>query len=70
MNFEEWFKITPIVDENYTEEEVARLAWDSCKNEVLKIIRLKYPKTGLHDLVYEDGWDTACMSIEEKVEQL
>ncbi len=72
MNFKQWWKTFAINDRYYSyrdTEEAAEQAWNACKEEVLKIIKSKYPKE-INDLVYEDGWDTACMSIEEEIENL
>ena len=67
MNFENWAEQNLYLD-NPLEQHV-KSAWDSCKNEMLKVIKSKYPNY-VGDKVYEDGWDTACMSIEEEVEKL
>lgn len=66
MNFHKWFTTS---EDKPSFMFDAEMGWDACKLEVLKIIKSKYPKY-VGDLVYEDGWDTACMSIEEEIDKL
>lgn len=73
MNFEQWWNKTfKRIDtcEPYPLRD--KQIWDACKEETLKIIKSKYPKSprDVNDLIYEDGWDLACMNIEEKIKQL